>query len=83
MIPWQVQVAQARMAGPVFGQRAYRYRSLKNCVVRFYPSQIGRVNDSLWFDSAITEAECISEDYTRLTDAEAQAIWATRPEGMK
>lgn len=77
--PWQVKAAEARMTH--FGQRAYR--SQEAGIVRFYPSRASRRRNGTWFETDATESSChMCRDY-RLTDEEAKAIWATRPEGMK
>lgn len=80
MTPWQVKIAQARMAGPVFpvfDQRAYRD---EHDDVRFYPSMALYGASGDWCGKTIFgERVCIETEDTRLSDAEAQAIWATRP----
>lgn len=83
-VPWQVKVAEARMAGmkfPAFGQTAYKSAG---GYIRFYPSQYTRSFDGSWYMmTCIGESDCVEEGDIRLTDEEAKAIWVTRPEYMK
>lgn len=80
MLPnhWPALVAAARMARVVeCDQRAYCF----NANVRFYPSAImcwGR-HPRVWDATTLDECTCVIHGFTRLPDAEAAALWATRP----
>lgn len=75
---WPALVAGARVAleGP---QRAYRAGTGS---VRFYPSMALRWPDGEW-DVTICSERGRPSVGERLPDAEAAALWATRPDGVK
>lgn len=73
--------ARAKLAHtPAFDQRAYREND--RGVIRFYPSLALLWDDGEWDTTAVSEDGCQREGDTRLSDAEAAAIWATRPQEM-